>query len=108
AVTSATSQDCGNLSFAAVNGDGFVDGNRAVCARTEGVNLASGGGLAQGAGKGLARSCEAARVGIIPCSCHPRAGLGMNDGSGQHYKGKQRNRDSLPHIYFLLLTFCVG
>src|SRR5258708_23138840 len=75
-VEATARKDPGNLTGAAVNREGFVDGNWSVRARIHNGNLASGRCLRDGAGKSLTRRAAAARVGVMAKPGNPRpAGL---------------------------------
>ena len=59
------------LPVGAVNGDGLGGGERAEAARIEGIDLAAGSGLGDGAGPGLAGSGAAAGVDVVAHARHP-------------------------------------
>src|SRR5260221_8619182 len=100
---SAAHKHGSDLASAAVNGDGFGDGDCAEPAWIQSVNLSARGGLRDGAGESLTGSCAAARVGIVSHTRYPgAAGLCL-----QHRRPKCDDRQQsyyvdFPHFVFAL------
>src|SRR5262249_34107780 len=83
----ARHQNRGDLAAAAVERNGFGDGDGAEAARIERVDFAAVGGLRDGAGPCLARRRAAARIDVVADARHPGA-RGLRVGG----RNRQANR----------------